>query len=346
MSANGGAPSLTIDLHTHILPESWPDLESLYGSTGWLSLERTGDSTAQLMQGSRCFRQVDERCWDPQRRLADCDAAGVSAQVLSTVPVMFSYWADPAHAHDLSRRLNDHLAGVVADRPDRFVGLGTVPLQDADRAIRELRRCRDDLGLAGIEIGTHVNGANLDDPSIFPVLEAAQDLNAAVFVHPWDMLGRERMQRYMLPWLVGMPAETALAICSLILGGVLDRLPRLRIAFAHGGGSFPGTLGRIEQAYGSRPDLVAVHAEHPPSHYLGRIHVDSLVHDPASLLRLLELFGDSQVMLGSDYPFPLGEDPPGLNLLRLAALDEATRSRVRSDNALTFLGLSRERFLR
>jgi len=336
--------ALTIDLHTHILPAGWPDLEQLYGCPGWLRLEKTGADGARLMRGDECFRAIDARCWDPARRLADCDAAGVTVQVLSTVPVMFSYWAEAAHAHDLARRLNDHIAGVVAANPARFVGLGTLPLQDTDRSLAELQRCMGELGLSGVEIGTHVNEANLDSPEIFPVLAAARDLGAAVFVHPWDMLGRERMRAYMLPWLVGMPAETALAICALILGGVLDRLPGLRIAFAHGGGAFPAILGRVDQAYGSRPDLVAVKAERSPRHYLDRLYVDSLVHDGGSLRRLVEIFGSERVLLGSDYPFPLGETPPGKILDQMTDLGEDVHARLRGGNALAFLGLAAARF--
>src|SRR5207244_4658177 len=179
-----------------------------------------------------------------------------------TVPVMFSYWAKPQDTCDLARLLNDHLAEVVRQFPRRFVGLGTLPLQAPDLAIRELERCRKDLGLQGIEIGSHVNDWNLDHPALFPVFEAAQQLGAAVFVHPWDMLAKERMSKYWLAWLVGMPAETALAICSLIFGGVLERLPRLRVCFAHGGGGFPGTFGRIEHGFQVRPDLCAVDNVH------------------------------------------------------------------------------------
>jgi aminocarboxymuconate-semialdehyde decarboxylase len=132
-----------------------------------------------------------------------------------------------------------------------------------------------------------------------------------VFVHPWDMAGQERMQRYWLPWLVGMPSETALAICSMIFGGVFEKLPALRVAFAHGGGSFPGTIGRIEHGFHCRPDLVAIHNNINPKSYLGRFYVDSLVHDPRALAYLVDLLGAKCIALGSDYPFPLGEDVPG-----------------------------------
>src|SRR5262245_59780046 len=160
-----------------------------------------------------------------------------------------------------------------------------------------------ELGLAGVQIGSHVDGKNLDHPDLFPVLAAAERLGAAVFVHPWDMLARDRMSKYWLSWLVGMPAETCLAICSVIFGGVLERLPKLRIAFAHGGGSFPGTVGRIERGFHARPDLCAVDTRHNPRHYLNRIYVDSLVHDAEALRSLLRLLGADRIALGTDYPF-------------------------------------------
>ncbi len=297
-----------------------------------------------MMIGDTLFREIEDNCWSPARRLEDCDRDGVSVQVLSTVPVLFSYWADPAAALDFSRLLNDHLAEVVAAHPRRFVGLGTVPLQDPERAAGELERCVRGLGLAGIQIGTHVAERNLDDPSLFPVFQTAEALDAAVFVHPWDMLAPERMRSYWLPWLVGMPAESALAMCSVIFGGVLERLPRLRIGFAHGGGAFPGIFGRVARGFSTRPDLVAVRNPHPPERYLGRLYVDSLTHDPDMLRHLLRLHGPERVALGSDYPFPLGESPPGAMIAGMKDLDPATRARLLGGTALEFLNRSPESF--
>jgi aminocarboxymuconate-semialdehyde decarboxylase len=335
---------LKIDLHTHILPEQWPDLESRYGYGGFPRLRHTGPGCARLERKGKPFRDITDSCWDPRRRLADCDRDGVSVQVLSTVPVMFSYWARPHDALDLARLLNDHIASIVDRFPSRFVGLGTLPLQDPDLAIGELERCRGPLGLAGVQIGTHVNGWNLDRAELFPVFRRAAELSAAVFVHPWDMLGADRMQKYWLRWLVGMPAETTLAICSLIFGGVLERLPGLRIGFAHGGGSFAATLGRIEHGFRVRPDLCAVDNDVSPRAYLGRFYVDSLVHDDDMLRLLLERFGTERVALGSDYPFPLGEASPGARIEALAGLDGPLRARLLGGTALEFLALDPRRF--
>jgi aminocarboxymuconate-semialdehyde decarboxylase len=297
-----------------------------------------------MMIGDRGFREIRDNCWDPTRRIEDSDAHGVRVQVLSTVPVMFAYWAKPRDTLDLSRLLNDHIASVVQQHPGRFVGLGTLPMQDAELAVGELERCVRDLSLPGVQIGTHVNGMNLNRPELFPVFERAQELGAAVFVHPWDMLGRDRMPDYWLPWLVGMPTETTLAICSMIFGGVLERLPRLKVCFAHGGGSFPYTLGRIEHGFVCRPDLVAVDNPVNPREYLDRLYLDSLVHDAEALRFLLRVFGPQRIALGSDYPFPLGEPVPGSLIESLAELTDEVRDRLLAGTALEFLGLDRARF--
>jgi aminocarboxymuconate-semialdehyde decarboxylase len=333
-----------IDLHTHILPRNWPDLRRRYGYGGFVQLDHNGTGCARMLIDGRHFRDIEADCWDPEVRLRFCDQHRVRVQVLSTVPVMFSYWARPEHTHDLSRFLNDHLAEVVGRYPNRFVALGTLPMQAPDLAIAELERCVERLGFPGVEIGTNVNGRNLDDPALFPIFEAAERLGACIFVHPWEMLGRERMKKYWLPWLVGMPAETALTICSLIFAGIFERLPRLRWCFAHGGGSFAGTIGRIAHGCDVRPDLCAVDNAKNPREYLGKFYVDSLVHDADALRLLLRLLGADCVALGSDYPFPLGEACPGALIESMPELSKKVCKKLLAGNVLDFLGLKKKQF--
>jgi aminocarboxymuconate-semialdehyde decarboxylase len=297
-------PLIKVDLHTHILPKSWPDLKKKYGYGGWISLEHFEPHKAKMMMDNKLFRVIDENCYNAEARIKDCDKHGVTIQVISTVPVMFSYWAKPEHTLDLSKYLNDHIAQVVSENPKRFIGLGTLPMQDTELAIKELRRCIQDLGLVGIQIGSHVNDWNLDAPELFPIFEEAEKLGACIFVHPWDMMGQEKMPKYWLPWLVGMPAETSRAICSMIFGGIFERLPKLKVCFAHGGGSFPATIGRIEQGFKVRPDLTQINCKINPREFLGKFWVDSLVHDEKILKLIIEIIGSNRIVLGSDYPFP------------------------------------------
>ncbi len=295
-----------------------------------------------MMIDDRFFREIQDNCWDPEVRMQECDRHKVDVQVISTVPVMFSYWAKPEDTLDLSMLLNDHIASVVERYPDRFVGLGTVPLQSPTLAIKELERCKS-IGLAGVQIGSHVNSWNLDAPELFPFFQAAETLGAAIFVHPWDMMGSKQMPKYWLPWLVGMPAETSLAICSMIFSGVFEKLPKLRVAFAHGGGSFPATIGRIQHGFEVRPDLCAVDNPYPPKAYLGKFYVDSLVHDPKMLDYVVGLLGKNRVALGSDYPFPLGELEPG-SLIHSMPYDLETKEMLLSGNALEWLGIPKGHF--
>ncbi len=332
---------IKIDIHTHILPKTWPDLRERYGYGGFIRLEHHKPCCARMMMDDKFFREVEDNCWDPKTRMHECDQHQVDVQVLSTVPVMFSYWAKPQHALDLSMILNDHIAGIVHKYPDRFIGLGTLPMQAPDLAIKELERCIKELGLAGVQIGSHINNWNLEASEIFAIFEAAQDLGASIFVHPWDMMGKSEMTKYWLPWLVGMPAETSRAICSMIFGGVFEKLPNLRVAFAHGGGSFPATIGRISHGFEVRPDLCAIDNQVHPKEYLGKFFVDSLVHDPQTLKYLLDVMGEDFVMLGTDYPFPLGELEPG-KLIESANISTAVKEKLLSRNAYNWLGLKKE----
>ncbi|MAT40394.1 MAG: 2-amino-3-carboxymuconate-6-semialdehyde decarboxylase [Ectothiorhodospiraceae bacterium] len=334
---------LRIDTHTHILPKEWPNLKERYGYGGFVQLEHNHTNCADMIIDGKFFRKVDPNTWDPAVRIDECNDLGVDVQVLSTVPVMFNYWTKKEHSLDLSKILNDHIASVIAEHPQRFIGLGTLPMRYPDYAVQELERCVKELGLRGVEIGTHIDGWNLNEESLNPFFEAAEDLGAAIFVHPWDMMGQDDMRKYWLPWLVGMPAETSRAVCSMIFGGVFERYPKLKVLFAHGGGSFPSTIGRIEHGYNVRPDLVAVDNAVNPREYLGKFWLDSLVHDPVMLKYIVDLVGEDYIALGSDYPFPLGEHKPGALIDSMDFTDDL-KSKLLGFNACNWLGVDPQAF--
>jgi len=334
-----------IDVHTHILPKDLPRWKEQFGYGGFITLEHHASCRARMLNDDgKFFREIEENCWDANARIRESDPYDVQVQVLSTVPVMFSYWAKPYDALTLSKFLNDHIAEITHAHPQRFVGLGTLPMQAPKLAIKELERCVKELGFAGVQIGSHVNEWNLSDKELFPVFEAAQELGAAIFVHPWDMMGQERMQKYWLPWLVGMPAEVSLAICSMIFGGVFERLPQLRVCFAHGGGAFSATVGRIDHGFKARPDLCAIDTKTSPREYLGRFYVDSLVHDSHQLHNIIGLYGENRIVLGTDYPFPLGELEPGRLIQTTDGIPDDVRARILTTNALEWLGKSARDF--
>jgi len=334
---------LKIDVHTHILPKNIPNWKDKFGYGGFISLDHYKPCCARMLRDDgKAFRDVNENCWSAEKRIEECDASGVNIQVLSTVPVMFSYWANAEAGLETSRFLNDHIAEIVSEFPLRFIGLGTVPMQDVELAIQELERCKK-IGLAGVQIGTNINQQNLGEEQFFDFFTACEELGMAVFVHPWEMMGEADLEKYWLPWLVGMPAETSRAICSLIFSGTLERLPDLRICFAHGGGSFPATLGRIEHGFNVRPDLCAVDNPHSPRKYLNQMYFDSLVHDAATLDYLINLAGSDRVMLGTDYPFPLGELDPG-KLIESMPYDDAIKETLFSGAALNWLNIDRSYF--
>ncbi|MBO0803415.1 MAG: amidohydrolase [Nocardiopsaceae bacterium] len=336
-SKNGGGPGEVggagvIDVHAHYVPNGWPRLGP---GTPWLRIETERD--AVIMLGDREFRRIRSDCWDAEVRLADMDADGVHAQVVSPTPVFFSYAADVAQATRIATVMNDLALEICAPAPGRLLPMCQVPLQDPDAACAELDRCMAS-GHVGVEIGNHVGDLDLDAEGIVTFLQHAASVGAPVFVHPWDMPSSPRLDRWMARWLVGMPAETHASVLAMILGGVFDRVPdRLRICFAHGGGSFAFWLGRMENAWHKRRDVIGT-SRYPPSHYLGRFYVDSVVFDERALRLLVDTVGADRVVVGSDYPYPLGERPAGGVARKASFLDDDTRTRILSGNARAFLG--------
>ncbi len=293
-------------MHTHILPEKIPNFAEKFGYGDFISLLHHKQEKARMMKGDKFFREIQSNCWDEELRIKDHETFNTQIQVICTVPIMFNYWAEANDCLDVSMFLNDHIVEVVQNHPNHYIGLGTVPMQDPDLAIKELERLKK-MGMPGVQIGSNINNQNLSKPRFFEFFEACEGLEMAILVHPWEMMAKKHMEKYWLPWLVGMPAETTRAITSMIFGGVFERYPKLKVCFAHAGGSFFATIGRIEHGFNCRPDLVAVHNNVNPREYLGKFWVDSITHDPAFLKYVIELIGSDKICLGSDYPFPLGD---------------------------------------
>jgi aminocarboxymuconate-semialdehyde decarboxylase len=326
-----------IDIHNHFFPRTWPDLALRYGTPNWPWIKHTEPSKAEIMLGNRFFRHIYAACWDPEVRLSEMDRDGVDIQVISATPVLFSYDRPAEHALDCAKLFNDAALELCAQGKGRLKSLCQVPLQDVDAASNELSRCMR-AGHLGVQIGNHVGEKNLDDSGIVTFLHHCAQENAAVLVHPWDMLAPQRMPNYMMPWTVGMPAETQLGIVAMILGGAFDKLPtNLRICFAHGGGSFSFLLGRLQNAWEHHPVAHGV-CKLPPREYLNRFSVDSAVFDERALEFLVGTMGSRHVMLGSDYPFPLGEHGIG-SLIRTSNLPPQTKAQLLGNNAEIFLGL-------
>lgn len=330
--------TLAIDIHSHFLPAEWPDLAARFGTPDWPWMKHLGDGKAMIMVGDREFRPVHEDLWNGARRIAAMDAHGIDIQIMSATPVMFSYERPAAHASEVARMFNAAAREICAHDPKRLKSLCQVPLQDIDAACAELDIAMAE-GHIGVQIGNHVGERNLDDAGLVTFLHHCADVGAAVLIHPWDMMARARMPKYMMSWLVGMPAETQLSILSLILSGAFEKLPRnLRICFAHGGGSFAFLLGRVDNAWRHR-DIVRADCPQLPSSYTDRFYVDSAVFNEDALALLVKVMGEDRVVLGSDYPFPLGEQVVGKMIREDDGIGPELRAKLMGLNAARFFDL-------
>lgn len=331
---------MLVDVHTHVVPESFPSYFGKLINVPWPSMATTQNPCHRhVMMSGSIYRTVTHQCWDCAVRKVDMESTGVGLQVLSVMPELLSYWLSHEDGAVLSRYLNEVIAKMVSDTPGRFVGLATVPMQDIDSAIRELDFSINTLGLKGVEIGTNVNGMPIGHPDLFPFFEAAVSMDAAVFVHPLRPAGMDRLVGpAALEQIVAFPGETGLAAASMITGGTFAKLPKLRIAYSHGGGSLSMLLPRLQHAWNTFPPIrQAVTID--PEVAARSMYYDNLVYDAATIHRLLDIFGNSQIMVGTDYPFSIMDADP---VSRLQSLDipESLQNKLRCDNALRWLGMN------
>ena len=334
---------LKIDMHSQIIPKNLPDWEKKFGYEGFIRLEHHKPSWANMMQGDNFFREINHNCWDPEIRMNEYEKYATQVQVVCTIPVLFAYFSKPKDGLEVARFLNDDLANLVNKYPKKYIGLGSLPMQDPELAVQELFRIKE-LGLKGVQIGSNIQDKNLNEPDFFPVWEACEKLGLAVLVHPWNMMGKKKMSKYWLPWLVGMPAETSRAMCSMIFGGIFDKFPDLRVNFCHASGSFLSTIGRIEHGFNSRPDLVACDNLKNPREYCGHFWVDCITHDQDMLHYVLKMQGSKRVTLGSDYPFPLGDLEIG-EFINQMNLEKSVVEDIFCNSTLEWLNLKKEMFI-
>lgn len=327
-----------IDMHCHVVPSRFPAPKGGSPVKGWPSIVPSHECHATVVIDEKPYRTVSDACWIAEQRLVEMDRSGIQIQALSPMPELFGYWIDAGPANDLVRHVNDSIATLAAEGEGRFVGLGGVPMQDLDLAIAELNRIVTQLGFRGVEIGSNINGVPIGDPRFHPFFEEAEKLDASVFVHAVRPAGMERLVGPApLQQVLGYPTDVGLAAASVITGGLLLKFPKLRIAFSHGGGTFASLLPRLNQGYAAFPALKDILPE-APSAQARRFYVDSLVFDTEALRRLVAVFGEDRVLLGTDYPFNFREKQP-VARVEEAFTDAGLRERLTFSNARTFLAL-------
>ncbi len=328
-----------IDIHSHFFPKiTQAQAQSFKSSKApWLQINDDGQ-TGFIMLGDEKFRPVHRPLWDTDARVQDLDRLGIDIQIACATPVMFAYAEAPQIAADWCKRMNDAALDMVAPAQARVKVMAQVPMQSLDHACLEVSRAKRN-GHIGVQIGNHLGPKNLDDALFVDFFKHCAQEQMPVFVHPWDMLGGDRMKQWMLPWLVGMPAETHLGILSMMLSGAFEQIPTtLKLCFAHGGGAFAFLLGRADNAWHER-DIVRANSPHPPSHYVNRFYTDGAVFDSRSLRLLTDVMGSERVMLGSDYPFPLGEAQIGGLIRNAEEFDTQERQQLLGGNAKIFFSL-------
>ncbi len=330
----------TVDLHCHALSLAVEGLvaerpEKL--AEAQRSVQTLGEESARH-NATQMAPRIRAQLTDPARRLADMDAMGVDVQVVSPAPNQYYYWADEALASRIVETQNQEIAELVRQHPGRIEGLGNIALQHPDLAVRQLRHAVTQLGLKGVEISSTVNGRELTDASLEPFWAAAAQSGCIVFLHPLGTSAFDRLNRFYLTNVIGQPLETAIALSHLIFSGLLDRHPTLKIVAAHGGGYLPAYFSRAEHAYKVRPE--AARMAHAPREYLRRMWYDTVVYEPAMLRHLIDIVGASQLVVGTDYPYDMGEDHPAGLVQGVPGITLEQEEQILGGNATRLLGLS------
>lgn len=325
-----------VDVHAHLLPRS--AIAAAKGGAEWFGsrIETDALGRPEIVTGDYRVSMGGPANWESiEERIIRMDALGVDRQVISLNPILFRYYLELGDAIECSKAVNDEIAGIVADHPNRFAGFGTLPMQDPASAVEELEKVMSTAGMVGVSLGTHVGGLNWDEPHLFPVLEAAEQSHALVFVHPAASRLKEALPRYHMRNFIANPTETTIAIGSLIFGGILDRLPGLRLLFAHGGGYACWAYSRFDHGHRVRSEA-REHIARLPSDYLSTLWYDSLVHGYGNLRRLIDVVGVDRVVLGTDFPADMGQPDP-VGWVEGSDLSTEEKSAVLGSNAEVML---------
>lgn len=327
-----------IDTHAHVVPHDFPRYLGSSVPADWPSMAPAQACHRSVMIAGKHYRTVSDKCWDTAKRVADLPDMGLELQAISPMPELLSYWMDASDAQPLLRYINEQIAAMVAQSGGHLTGLGAVPLQDVDLAIRELEYCVRSLGFAGVEVGSNINGRPIGAPEFDPFLEACDALGAAVFVHAIRPAGMDRLiGPPPLQQVLGYPSDVGLAAASVLTTYLMQRRPGLRIAFSHGGGTLASLLPRLQQGWGVFPALKdSITAS--PREQARQLFYDTLVFDAPTLRHLADQFGASQLLIGTDYPFNFHDRRP-VDSIDAAGFDAATRELLLHGNARRFLDL-------